>query len=191
MRATFKILNGTLGIALALAIFVGIFASSAKAQCVDPRLIKKSATMRKMAATADPIVGFWKETMTAGDNDQNIPPGAVVDAGFSQWHGDGTEIHNASERPPATQSFCLGVWKNVGPLEYKLNHFALSWDSSGTVLVGPANIREDITLSHDHNSFSGSFTIDQYDTQGTRLAHITGHIEGKRITMNTTINDVL
>jgi hypothetical protein len=83
------------------------------------------------------------------------------------------------------------VWDNVGPLRYKLNHFALSWDSSGTVLVGPANIREDITLSHDHNSFSGTFRIDQYDQQGTRLAHIAGQIEGKRITMNTTINDVL
>ena len=191
MKTVFSIVNATLGIAIGMALFAGVFASSAKAQCVDPSLIKKGATLRKMAATADPIVGFWKEKMIAGSNDQNIPAGAVIDAGFSQWHSDGTEIHNASQRPPVTQSFCLGVWENVGPLKYKLNHFALSWDSSGTILVGPANIREEITLSHDHNSFSGTFTIDQYDQQGTRLAHITGQIQGKRITMNTTINDVL
>ena len=191
MKTAFRTLSATLGIAIGMALFAGVFASSAKAQCVDPSLIKKGGTLRKMAATADPIVGFWKETMKAGDNDQGIPHGAVIDAGLSQWHSDGTEIHNASGRPPATQSFCLGVWANAGPLKYKLNHFALSWDPSRTTLVGPANIREEITLSHDHNSFSGTFTIDQYDEDGTRLAHITGQIEGKRITMNTTINDVL
>jgi hypothetical protein len=191
MKAAFRVWCATLGVAFGIALFGAGFAPPAKAQCVDPSLMKKSKTLRKMAATADPIVGFWKETMKAGDNDQGIPHGTVIDAGLSQWHSDGTEIHNASERPPSTQSFCLGVWENVGPLTYKLNHFALSWDSSGTILVGPANIREDVTLSHDHNSFTGTFTIDQYDQQGTRLAHITGQIQGKRITMSTTINDVL
>jgi hypothetical protein len=115
----------------------------------------------------------------------------VLDAGFSQWHSDGTEILNSS-RPPTIQSFCLGVWENVGPSKYKLNHFPLSWTADGT-LVGPANIRENVTLSSDHNSFTGTFTLGQYDTQGNLLQPklITGIVQAKRITVQTTVNDVL
>jgi hypothetical protein len=30
----------------------------------------------------------------------------VIDAGFAQWHSDGTEIMNS--HAPATSNFCLG-----------------------------------------------------------------------------------
>jgi hypothetical protein len=114
----------------------------------------------------------------------------VIDSAFAQWHSDGTEIMNSS-RLPRSQSFCLGVWKNAGPLQYKLNHFAISWTDDGDTLIGPANFREKITLSRDHNSFAGTFTIDQYDTGGGLLVHIAGTIQGKRITPETTVTDVL
>jgi len=73
---------------------------------------------------------------------------------------------------------------------YKLNHFPLSWNADGT-LLGPANIREEITLSPDHNSYVGTFTLDQYDTSGNNLAHVAGQVKATRITVNTTITDVL
>jgi len=41
-------------------------------------------------------------------------------------------------------------------------------------MQGPANIRENVTLSADGNSYSGSFSIDQYDTQLNLKAHIIG-----------------
>ena len=135
----------------------------------------------------DPIVGFWRVKLVSKDN-SGIPDGAVLDAGYSQWHSDGTEILNSS-RPPETQSFCLGVWKKVGPFHYKLNHFAISWANGN--LLGPANIREDIVLSHDGNSFTGTFTIDQYDQAGNTLVHLVGQIEAKRITVDTPVTDVL
>src|SRR4029077_2486440 len=73
----------------------------------------------------DPIVGFWRVNLVSKGN-SGIPDGAILDAGFSQWHSDGTEILNSS-RAPETQSFCLGVWKKTAPFHYKLNHFAISW----------------------------------------------------------------
>ena len=76
----------------------------------------------------------------------------------------------------------LKVWKKAGKNTYKLNHFALSWDPSGTVFVGPANIRENVTLNAQGNSFSGTFTIDQFDTNGNTLAHIVGKITAQRVT---------
>ncbi|HEX3985636.1 MAG TPA: hypothetical protein VHX13_03415 [Acidobacteriaceae bacterium] len=133
------------------------------------------------------IVGFWhvKFVVGSGSSVQEI------DAGYSQWHADGTEIMNSGGRPPVTTSFCLGVWKQVGYRQYKLNHFAASWDPTpatnapdGT-LMGPAQIQEDVTVAPDGNHFSGTFTIDQYLENGNLAAHVAGNITGTRITVST------
>jgi hypothetical protein len=143
---------------------------------------------REHAADGDPIVGFWRVTFRSQGN-PGIPDGTVIDAGFSQWHSDGTEILNSS-RPPATSNFCLGVWKRVEESSYKLNHFALSSDLNGN-MIGPANIRETVRLSRDGNRYEGTFTIDQYDESGNLLAHITGQVSAKRITVDTPVGAVL
>ena len=136
-------------------------------------------SLRLVSDSGEPIVGFWKVTFTS-QGTTGIPDGTVIDQAFAQWHSDGTEIMN-SGRPPVTQSFCLGVWKKVGGLRYKLNHFASSWDPQSNP-VGPANIREEVALNPNGSSFSGTFTIDQYDQAGNTLIHITGTLAGTRIT---------
>ncbi len=135
------------------------------------------------------IVGFWHVKFTSeGTKLPPIPDGAVVDMGFAQWHSDHTEILNSS-RPPVIGSFCLGVWAKAGPSTYTLNHFALSFNPDGS-FQGVANIHENVTLSADGNSYSGSFSIDQYDTQLNLLAHIVGNITATRITVNTKPTDL-
>jgi hypothetical protein len=94
-----------------------------------------------------------------------------------------------SSRVPSTGSFCLGTWKQMGPRHYKLNHFALSFDD--TVHQGYDNIREDIILSRDGDSFSGSFLIAKYDINGNPIAVIKGKIVGTRVNVNTTVKDIL
>ena len=125
-------------------------------------------------ANFDPIVGFWQATF--------VSDGQTIDSAYVQWHADRTEIMNSS-RDPRTQSFCMGVWKRVGS-NYTLNHFALSFDSSGNE-IGPANIRENITLDHTGMSYSGTFTIDQYDLSGNLLVHLEGGVTATRITADT------
>jgi hypothetical protein len=135
------------------------------------------------------IVGFWHVVFTSqGTTNPPIPDGAVVDAGFSQWHSDHTEILNSS-RPPATANFCLGVWAKTGRNTYSLNHFALSFNPDGS-MQGPANIRETVSLSTDGDSYSGTFSIDQYDTHLNLLAHIVGTISATRVTINTKPTDI-
>ena len=95
-----------------------------------------------------------------------------------------------SSRDPATGNFCLGVWQKSGPFGYELNHFALSWDPSGN-FIGPAQIRETVTLNQRADQYEGTFTIDQYDPSGTLLVHIAGTISAARITVNTAVGDVL
>jgi hypothetical protein len=124
----------------------------------------------------DPIVGFWKVKFESD--------GTVIDAGYQQWHSDGTEILNSS-KPPATSNFCLGVWKKTGRSKYKLNHFGISSDPNGN-LIGPANIREEVVLDRNGNSYVGTFTIDQFDASAeNRLKHIEGKVTATRVTVNT------
>ena len=133
----------------------------------------------------DQIVGFWKVLFVAEGNPSGGPPdGVTIDFGFQQWHSDGTEILNSGLRAPATGNFCLGVWKKVGHRRYRLNHFAISSDLSGN-LIGPANIREEVVLDRDGDSYSGRFSIEQFDQHGNRLGGVRGRVTGTRITVDT------
>lgn len=139
------------------------------------------------------ITGLWKFVFTAQGNTGSkappnalpLPDGAIVDAGFATWHDDGTELMN-SGRAPASGSFCMGVWKQVGSSSYRLNHWALSWipdyhpgqtqswsELPGGVdeafaALGPTNIQETVTLSGRGNSYTGSFRLTQYVNDGKK-----------------------
>jgi hypothetical protein len=185
-------------------VFTCVFAPKVNAECGDLSKFKlnallhpqswqgmgfASASLLQVDSSVDPIVGFWQVTLTAKGNNPGPPDGVVIDKGFSQWHSDGTEILNSS-RPPVTQSFCLGVWKKLASGKYKLNHFPISWDPNSN-LVGVANLREEVTLSADGNTVTGTFTIDQYDQAGNKLVHLIGTVSGTRLTVYTPASAVL
>jgi hypothetical protein len=149
----------------------------------------RAGSLQKVSRGEGEIVGFWRVTLTSkGNSGLGIPDGAQVDHGFAQWHSDGTEIMN-SNRQPSTGSFCLGIWKKVGPRRYALNHFAIAFDDG--VHQSYANIREDVVLSQDGDSFAGSFVIAIFDVQGNPGPAITGEITGTRVKLNTTIQEIL
>lgn len=213
MRAIHRVVTTTVG-ALVIATSV---ASTANAACADVTPLSKRfrpepAAYRytsigiapAMAAAAGGsssdgsalIVGMWQFTFVSDGNNVApffIPDGAPLDAGYAQWHSDGTEIMNSS-RAPATSSFCLGVWEAGGTRTYKLNHFALSWDDTGALcvpapgatscFVGPANIREKVTVDPHGDTYSGTVTIEQYDTSGHLLFRLQGLVSAQRITAN-------
>ena len=137
------------------------------------------------AAKSEPtIVGTWKEHWISEGSD-GIPDGTEVDAGYAQWHSDGTEINNSGLRAPMTGNVCLGEWIKTGARTYQLNHFGISYDSTGLNLVGPARIQQWLTIDREGNSTSGKFTIDQWDEAGNLLAHVQGNLTGTRVTMET------
>jgi hypothetical protein len=192
-------------VVFAMLVVACFTAANASAQCgasdghlasntATAMLLRSAAKASKAPAQASgapvgsQIVGFWHVTFISKGTGF-IPDGTVVDMGFSQWHSDGTEILNSS-RPPATSNFCLGVWEKTGPSTYRLNHFALSSDLNGN-MVGPANIRENVTLGPQGTTYSGTFSIDQYDTSGNLLAHIVGEVKATRITVDTKVSDIL
>jgi hypothetical protein len=201
MKAISRSITTTLG----AGVFLTMFVSQASAGCGDLsnlqfplvnatqsmmlRLATTAATPKASRSGADaPIVGMWNVQYVAEGNSTRTPPlpdGIVVDFGYSQWHSDGTEILNSGGHSPATGNFCLGVWGQTGYLAYELNHFALSYDLTTQSLTAYANIREQLTLSPSGDSYSGTFTIDVYDTKGNHVDHIAGNVTGQRITVDT------
>jgi hypothetical protein len=134
------------------------------------------------------IVGFWHQQLLIPGTDGND---TVFDNALAQWHSDGTELQNTATHPPVGGSFCMGVWKKVGPQTYKLNHFPLIWDSTGTIFMGPSNLREEVTVTADGKQYHGTFTQDLYDPTGKiMLAHFQGTVTGTRIMLDTTAGDI-
>jgi len=132
----------------------------------------------------EPITGLWQFTFNSKNN-PGIPDGAQLDAGFVTWHADGTEIMN-SGKPPPSSNFCMGVFRHTSVYGYRLNHYALGWNNTGTVFLGPANIREQIQLDRGRNTYSGTFSITQFAQDGTTVTqHVTGTVSAQRLTLDT------
>ena len=144
------------------------------------------------------IVGMWHVIFTAQTmNSQNIPD-TVIDNAVSVWHTDGTEIMN-SGRAAQDGNFCLGVWERTGRRTYLLNH--IPWGGNVYDPTAPPDvigqpqagvqIIENVTVSPDGKSFSGTFTLTAYNTSGNVYASFTGTLSGKRITTHTSFSDLL
>ena len=156
----------------------------------------RPGSLRKVSEGNDPIVGMWHVTFTAQGNELGPADGTPIDNSLVTWHSDGTELMN-SGRAPQDGDFCMGVWKKTGKSTYKLNHFA--WGGNDTANApggignpqGPTRFFEEITLSADGKHYAGTYTLDAYDTAGNQVAHIVGVIGATRITIHTTVADLL
>jgi hypothetical protein len=141
----------------------------------DAQLIR-TATVTPANLGVNGIVGLWAVQFTVG--------GSQFDFGYAEWHSDGTEIMNSGGRAPATENFCLGVWRQSGPNTYHLKHYALSYTSAG-VLANRVVITEDPTVSAGGTTFSGPASYDIYDASGTTLLqHVPAMVTGHRILPN-------
>ena len=175
------------------AVFLGLaavsYTSSASAACGDDTLSHPASWQGEQSGghasdlfhragyESHSIVGMWSFRMTSG--------GQTADFGYQQWHSDGTELMNSGGRAPASQNFCMGVWRQTAPSHYHLNHLALSYDPSTGTLNARVNIKEDVALDPTGSSYSGSFTIDVYDPSGTTaVAHQSGQVTAQRVPAN-------
>lgn len=197
-----KMFTRTVTTALGAGVLVALLPGIASAGCgsgtrfqgVPVPNLKLLATSQESGGEGDnaapSIVGMWKAVFTSkgtsivpGPNP--LPPDTAFEWGYVQWHSDQTEFFNSGDRQPTSQNFCMGVWEQTGPLTYKLNHFAYNYDPTTSVLVGKVNIREDVTLEAKGNGYTGTFTIDGWDTSGNQIIKIAGSLEAVRVTVET------
>lgn len=189
---------------LSLIVAGVCFAGSAHAGCFSEAL-SKAAKMQKQSwhggavrmtkvdwhdEDMDPIVGFWNVVITAKGNGGGGPPdGAPLDGGVQHWHVDGTEFLNSAGQKPQTQNYCMGTWKRTGPRTYKVNHFGINYDLAQHY-VGITRIQETVVLAHDGASFTGTFRADGYDKLRNSLGGVSAVLVGKRITIDTTAQEI-
>ena len=201
MKAIFKTCRSGLSILLMTA---GLSAMAA-AQCATPvakyhkqawRIGDPAPSLIQTADAVEPIVGMWHVTFTAKGNADGPPDGTVIDNALLILHSDGTEVMN-SARPPQDGNICIGVWEKTGRNTYRVNH--LPWAGNDTTNAptgignptGPTRIVETITVSADGNGLSGRFLLRASDTSGKITANITGVLSATRVTIHTTIQDLL
>jgi hypothetical protein len=137
-----------------------------------------------------PIVGLWEFKYISKGNEKTleIPDGAIIDGGITLWYADGNENTVSGVRDPGTGDVCLGVWKRTGDATYELNHVGLSWDATKHAYIGPAFIKQSVTLADDRKSYTGTFTINQLNPDGktpSLPALIKGSISAKRVSIDT------
>jgi hypothetical protein len=149
------------------------------------------------SSSDDPIVGMWHVTFTAEGNEAGPPDNTPIDNSLVVWHSDHTEIM-ASSRPAQDGDICLGVWERTGRSKYKLNHLPWLGGSDTTNApsgignpTGPTRLLEEVTLSPDGKHYCGRFTLDAFDTTGNLTAHIVGVVTATRVTVDTTVQDLL
>jgi hypothetical protein len=216
MKITFRALTGV----FAAGVLGALFATQASAGCSfsDQQAVPtpspqqqpgsgqghfvRTAFMQVWDHADAPIVGLWRFSFTAKGNTNGIPDDTLIDQGYVQWHGDGTELMN-SFRAPTTGQFCMGVWERVEHSTYKLNHFALAWNfdadapvtgsgTGGATFAGTTNIREEVWLDGTGDSYTGTFTLTSYAANGTMIVPptpIKGVVKGTRVTANSTEDD--
>ncbi len=72
-------------------------------------------------------------------------------------------------------------------MTYEVNRFPLSYNATTGALANLINLREKLTLSPSGDSFTGTFTLDVYDTKGNHVDHLGGNVTATRVTVDTTV----
>ena len=196
---TIAAVAGLLSVAASAGASCGSFSQAAAGKQAHPASWNAQFGRAYLTEVDEPlasIVGMWHVTFTAKGNSEGPPDNTPIDNAIIVWHSDRTEVMN-SGRPAQDGDFCLGVWEEVGKCHYKLNHFAWMGNDTSNAPggigkpAGPTHIVEDVTLSADGKHYSGTFTLDAYDTSFNLTAHIVGVLQGTRITMGTTVDDLM
>jgi len=197
-----------ISITLGAAMLSALFVSTAVAGCGDlsslqgpfifpqlsARLVGSTASSAKLetafmrGGSSASIIGMWNVQLISQGNTSHTPPipdGALIDWGFNQWHNDGTELLNSGGHAANTGNFCMGVWGQTGFLTFEQNHFALSYNATSGALANIVNIRQQITLSPSGDSYTGTFTLDVYGTDGAKADHVAGNVKATRVSVDT------
>ena len=138
------------------------------------RQIFGAASESPAAVTGKPSdpTGLWFTVVTFES--------APVYQAFEAFTSDGLEILNDNS-PTLEGNVCLGTWTATGRNTAKVFHPSWSYDESGN-LNGSVVIREQITISADGNSFTGSVTVEAFDLSGDSQGIVfAGDLSGKRM----------
>ena len=132
-----------------------------------------STSARGAGNSVGSVEGLWQVTYVSGNQ--------TVDMAFEAFHSDGTEMIN-DITPPAEGNVCLGVYVQTDRTTYKLTHPAWSFDATGN-LTGTSMLNETLTMTNA-DKFSGSYTLNFFDTNSNPVGTYNGTFTAIRILPN-------
>lgn len=118
-----------------------------------------------------PIVGLWHIHYFQGTTE--------LFQTYDQWHSDGLEFEVNSIYPGAV---CQGTWIKIPHDSVKLFHVIWTFDANG-VLTGHIEETQINTVSHDRNTYQGTFDQKFYDLNGNLTGEATGSLSATRISV--------
>ena len=136
------------------------------------------------AAQADDgnkIVGLWHVLYTSDVF------GPFLEA-YDQWHSDGQEFEVANIDPRSgLGNVCKGTWKKMPGGGVKVFH--VGWNFGGNCGPGSTEVRFETTqlttVSHDGNSYDGTYDTKFYEANGNVACEDTGTLHATRLSVNT------
>ena len=150
--------------ALLIALVLGCFPLSPAVQANDGRNENDGHS----------IVGLWHVHYTSDLT------GPLFES-YDQWYSDGLEFEGAN-LPAAVGNFCQGTWK-MAHRSVQLFHVGWTYDETGA-LTGYFEETQINTVSHDRNSYDGTYDDKFYDTDGNFVGEDTGTLHATRLSVH-------
>lgn len=123
------------------------------------------------AAGGHSIVGLWNVHYYVG--------GTEIFQSYDQWHSDGLEFEAATAYFGAV---CQGTFEQAGRTVHLL-HVIWTFDGNGA-FSGHIEETQSNTVSHDGNSYAGTFDQKFYDVNGNFLSEATGTLSATRLSVH-------
>lgn len=140
---------------LLIALILGCFPLSPAAQADNERS----------------IVGLWRVHYFEG--------GQEIFQSFDQWHKDGQEFEVSN----IFGLSCQGTWKKTGHHGVKLFHVGWNFDANGQ-LIGYFEETQTNTVSHDGQTYQGTWDIKNFDTAGNFVSEDMGTLTATRLSVH-------
>jgi hypothetical protein len=123
------------------------------------------------------IVGLWTVNFYVRDTTE------LWDFGLEQFYADGNEMTN--DTLPPVGGICWGVWEPTTGRTVKLNHLGLGFE--GGNFIGMFRLTAELKVARNGDSFSGTYTADQYDLSGIPITkyHGDGNLTAQRVKIDT------
>ncbi len=133
------------------------------------------------------IIGAWNVEVTVRQNGPDCTATPMVPFGpnpfpaLNTFHKGGTVSETGSRSPPSARSPGHGVWKRIGGRDFQSRYTFQLFDANG-FLANLMDIRTDIRLSRDGQSFSGVSRLEFTDISGN-TQHFCATMEAVRFTL--------
>ncbi len=115
------------------------------------------------------LVGVWQSVSPTVDCQTGVPNGPPIKVLYNFMQGGTMSLSDTNEIDGPYRSPLEGIWRRIAGRNYAYVGLYYAFNPDRTFAVS-IKIRENMTLSHDFNSFTGYGTFEVFDPNDNLLA---------------------